>query len=61
MPIVEIDKDSDSIIFIEEGKIRTQSIRKEDCVISVAPKGFKKVLNVYVEPTSGQLVIIHEK
>ena len=61
MPTIEIDKDSDSIIFIEDGKRSSQSIRKEDTVISVAPTSFKKILNIYIEPETGKLVVVHEE
>ena len=61
MPVIEIDKDSDSIIFIEDGKRSSRSIRKEDTIISVAPEGFKKILLMYIEIETGKLVVIHEE
>ena len=29
-------------------------------VFSSPPVGFKKVINIYIEPASGKLVVIHE-
>ena len=60
MPTLIIDKDG-GYITIAEGDVKTRtSIKLADCVVSVPSSEFKKVTNIYVEPDSGKLVIIHE-
>lgn len=60
MPLIEIDKDGDSVIFTTDGKSRSQSVRREDTVISVPPEGYGKVFNIYVDLETERLVISYE-
>jgi len=61
MPITSVDLQGDSIVIIEDGRTRAQTVRREDTVISVVPSSeFKKITNIYIEPISGKLVVIHE-
>ena len=60
MAVITIDKDSDSIIFIDADGTRTiRSVRREDTVISVPVPGLssKKIDLVYVN-SSDQLVLV---
>ena len=61
MSTVVIDKDGYQIVRTEGDVVNRTSIKLEDTVISVPPDGFKKALNIYVEPVSGQLVVVIEK
>ena len=60
MPVIIIDKDGYHIVKTEGEVVTRTSIRLEDTVISVPSEGFKKITNIYIEPESGQLVIVHE-
>ena len=60
MPTIIIDKDGYHIVRTEGDVVTRTSVKLTDCAVSVPPNGFKKVLNIYVEPVSGQLVVIHE-
>ena len=60
MPITAVDKIENIIQTTEDGKYKGRTARMADTVVSVAPTGFKKVSNIYIEPDSGKLIVIYE-
>ena len=60
MPITYVDKVEGIVQIVEDGAYKGRTIRFADTVISVPPEGFKKVTNIYIEPVTGKLVVIHE-
>ena len=61
MSVVEIDKQEGYIVRTEDAVVNRTSITMADTVVSVAPTGFRKVTNIYIEPVSGKLVVIYEE
>jgi len=65
MVTVEIDKESDSIVFIEDGIPRARTVVYEDCIISAIPTvlgtEFKKVNSIYYNVTTGKLVVVYKR
>ena len=58
--ITFVDKDEGIVQIIEDGVYTGKTVSMADTVISVAPEGFKKITNIYIEPVSGNLVVIRE-
>jgi len=56
MPIIEIDKDADSIIITTDGVDSLQTVRRVDTVVSVPPEDYKKIFNIYYNPVTGGIV-----
>jgi len=54
---VVIDKDSDSIQIVTDGVTRVTTILKKDTVVSIAPVGYRKIYNIYYDPTSEGLIM----
>jgi len=61
MPTIIIDKQEGYIVRTEGDVVNRTSITMADTVISVAPDNCRKVTNIYIEPVSGKLVVIHEE
>lgn len=62
MSIEKIESSSDGyLIATDDQGNKTKFLLNAAAVVSSAPAGFKKVTDIYVEPVSGQLVVIHEE
>lgn len=63
MPEIIYDKEDGLVTISEAGKLRKRTVAGIDVIVSLPPSGgsFRKVTNIYVEPVSGQLVVIHEE
>ena len=63
MPEIIYDKEDGLVTISEAGRLRKRTLSDEDVVVSLPPgsSAFKKVTNIYVEPETGQLVVIHEE
>lgn len=57
MAIIEIDKDSDSIIITTDGIKRVVTIRREDTIVSIPPIGYRKIYNFYYNPDTNGIVM----
>lgn len=61
MAVTYVDKEKHIVIKVVDGHDLRHVVALEDTVISVPPDGFKKVTNIYIEPDTGKLVVIHEQ
>lgn len=60
MLTIEIDKDGGYIVVSEEGITTRTSIKLSDCVVSVPPPGYKKILSTCYNPKTGGIVYLIE-
>jgi len=64
MPDITIDKEKGLVSLVEGDIALKRTIRYDDCVISVIPtiagSEFKKVNNIYINVTTGKLIVVYE-
>jgi len=60
MAITYVDKEKHLVLRVIDGRELRRHIVLDDVIISVPPDGFKKVLNIYVDPAIEKLVIVYE-
>lgn len=60
MAITEVDKVEGIIHIIKDGHDLGRTHKYADTVISVPPDGYKKVKNIYFNPTTGKLVVVYK-
>ena len=61
MATTYVDKEKHLVLRVVDGKELRRHVALDDVVISVPLDGFKKVYNIYIEPGTGKLVVIHEE
>ena len=61
MAITYVDKEKHLVLRVINGRELRRHIVLADTVISVPPDGFKKIHNIYIEPDTGKLVVIHDE
>ena len=64
MANITIDKEKGLVSFVEGIVVLKRTIRYDDCIISVIPtiagSEFKKVNNIYINVTTGKLIVVYE-
>ena len=61
MTVTLVDKDKGIVTVVENGVTHIRTITYSDAVLSLPPAGYKKVTNIYIEPTSGKLAVVCEE
>lgn len=60
MAITYVDKEKHLVLRVVDGRELRRHVVLDDVIISVPPEGFRKVLNIYINPTTEKLVIVYE-